>query len=40
MQEPLEEDYLGEFSMFQELWALEMALHARGESHRPIFVFF
>ena len=32
MQEPLEEDDLGESSTFQELQALEMALQARGES--------
>ncbi len=32
MQEPLTEDDLGESSTFCELWALEMALQARGES--------
>ena len=34
MQEPLEEDDLGESSMFRELWALKEALQARGESLR------
>ena len=34
MQEPLEEDDLGESSTFRELQALEMALQARGESLR------
>ena len=34
MQEPLDEDDLGESSTFCELWALEMALRVRGESLR------
>ena len=38
MQEPLEEDDLGESSMFRELQALKMALLARGESLRSQYV--